>query len=70
MEAFVKIVGVVVVAFFTIMFVSALFAVITQWAWSGSVGQIFHLPDLTFWQAFWLNMLGGMVCKGSSSSSK
>ena len=41
--------------------------IITQWAWAGSVAEIFHLPGLTFWQAFCLNLLGGMVCKGSYS---
>lgn len=41
------------------------FAFITQWAWDGSVAEIFHLPEITYWQAFWLNILGGMLCKGS-----
>lgn len=54
--------------FVVVMFFAFLFAVITQWAWAGSVAQIFHLPELDFWQAFWLNVLGGMVCKGSSTS--
>lgn len=45
------------------------FAFVTQMAWDGSVGEVFHLPNLTFFQAFWLNMLGGMVCKASSSGS-
>ena len=45
-------------------------AIITQWAWANSVAEVFHLADLTFWQAFWLNVLGGMLCKSSSVSSK
>jgi hypothetical protein len=55
---------------FVLLFVLALIgAVFTQWGWNGSIAQIFHLSDLTFMQAFWLNVLGGMVCKGSSGGS-
>ena len=67
-----KLLAFIVIAFLSfllILFFALLFAVITQWAWAGSVAQIFHLPELTFNQAFWLNVLGGMVCKGSSGSS-
>ncbi len=56
---------------FVLLFVflfSLLGAIITQWAWSNSVGEIFHLADLTFWQAFWLNVLGGMLFKSSASA--
>jgi len=41
-------------------------AFVTQYTWDNSVAQIFHLQSLTFWQAFCLNVLGGMVCKSSS----
>lgn len=55
--------------FCLVLLLSFVFAIVTQWAWAGSVGQIFHLADLTFMQAFWLNVLGGMIAKGSSSGS-
>lgn len=58
-----------IVMFMFILALSFLFAIVTQWAWAGSVAQVFHWPELDFWQAFWLNVLGGMVCKGSSASS-
>lgn len=48
---------------------SFFFALITQIAWAYSVAEIFHLPELTFMQAFALNVLGGMVCKGSNTAS-
>lgn len=54
---------------FLVLVISLLFAIVTKWAWAGSVAQIFHLPELTFMQAFWLNMLGGMVFKSASTSS-
>ena len=56
---------------FGVVVVFSLFgAIVTQWAWEGSVAQIFHLPGLSIWQAFWLNLLGGMVCKSSSLKLK
>ena len=45
-------------------------AFITRIAWEYSVAQIFHLPLLTYWQAYALNILGGMVCKSSSVKYK
>ena len=69
MEKLFAVLFVAPIGFVVILFFSLLFAVITQLAWSGSVAQVFHLPELTFFQAFWLNVLGGMVFKGSSSAS-
>jgi hypothetical protein len=59
--------GVVILLFGLMLVFAFLFAFVTQLAWAGSVAQIFHLPELNFWQAFCLNLLGGMVCKGSAS---
>ena len=59
-----------VAIFAMLVFFAFLFAIITQWAWAYSIAQIFHLPELTFSQAFWLNVFGGMVFKGSSSVGK
>jgi hypothetical protein len=70
MEKFAAFIGGALIIFLMVVLMALLFAIITQWAWAGSVGQIFHLPDLTFFQAFWLNVFGGMVFKGSSASSK
>ena len=33
-------------------------ALLTQFAWSYSVGEIFHLPNISFLQALCLNLLG------------
>jgi len=61
-----------VVAFgFLLLLVAAfIFAWFTQLAWAYSIAQIFHLPELTFNQAFWLNLFGGLVFKGSASVNK
>ena len=47
--------------FAAVLGLSLLFAIVTQIAWEHSVAEIFKLPLLTFWQAFWLNVLGGML---------
>jgi len=59
----------VIPAVLFILFLLALItAIITQYAWSQAIVPIFHLPDLTFWQAFWMNVLGSMLFKSSSVS--
>ena len=52
------------------VFFAFLFAIIAQYAWANSIAQIFHLSELTFWQAFWLNVLSGMLFKSTSAVSK
>ena len=59
----IKMFAIGVTMFIIIVVLALLFAVITQWAWAGSVAQIFHLQPLTFMQAFWLNVLSGMLFK-------
>lgn len=48
---------------------SFLGAIITQYAWDHSVVELFKFPEISFWQAFCLNLLGSMVCKSSARSS-
>lgn len=69
MEKILLMVAAAVFGFAIALLFAFIFAIITQWAWAGSVAQVFHLPELTFNQAFWLNVLGGMVFKSSSSVS-
>lgn len=68
-----KLVGAIIVFLFTvtlIVFLSLLGAIITQYAWNLSLAQIFtmRVPEIDFWQAFWLNLLGGMLFKSSGNS--
>ena len=70
MDKFIAVVLTALGMFVIVLVLAFVFAIITQWAWAGSIAQIFHLPELTFFQAFWLNMLGGMVCKSSSVSTQ
>ena len=41
--------------------VSAISAWITMWAWNMFMVSVFHLPAITFWQAFALWLLLGMI---------
>jgi hypothetical protein len=54
--------------FIGVVLVAGLFAIVTQWAWSGTLVELFHFPELSLFQAWKLNILGGLLCKGSSSS--
>lgn len=47
-----------------------LFALPTMWLWNWLMPQIFGLKVITFWQALGLNILCGILFKGSSSSKK
>jgi hypothetical protein len=67
MDKFIKVLGVFAFTVCCIFMLAFLFAFITRWAWSGSIVPIFHVQEITYWQAYWLNVLGGMVCKGTSS---
>ena len=55
-------------AFALLIVVAFVSAVITQCAWNHSVTSIFHLASLTFWQAFWLNILCGFLFKSSAAT--
>lgn len=63
-----KVIGAVFVALVVGVLIALFGAIFTQYAWDHSVAEIFKLPEISFWQAFCLNMLGG-VCRSSSSSS-
>lgn len=56
-------------AFLAIAFFAALFAVVTQWAWAGTLVELFRFPELSLLQAWKLNILGGMLCRGFSGPS-
>jgi hypothetical protein len=63
------IVGIVMGALLVGVILCFLFAFVTQIAWDHSFGQIFNLPHMTYWQAFWLNFLGSIVVKNNTSTS-
>ncbi len=69
MKELMAVLGFAAFGFLLILFISFLGAVVTKIAWAYSVAEIFHLSELTFLQAFALNVLGGMVCKGSNASA-
>jgi lipopolysaccharide export LptBFGC system permease protein LptF len=50
--------------------IAVLLALPTMWLWNWLMPQIFQLKEITFWQALGLNLLCGILFKGSNSSSK
>jgi uncharacterized membrane protein len=65
-----KVVGAVVLMLVMVFVLALLGAIVTQYAWDHSIAEIFKLPEISFFQAFCLNLFGGMVFKSSGSSSK
>ena len=45
------------------------FALITEWAWNGTMPVIFGLPTITFWQGFQLNLLSGILLKSTQNNT-
>lgn len=43
-----------------------LWPLIFQWLWNATIPAVFNLPVITFWQAFRLLLLAGMIFGGSS----
>lgn len=41
-----------------------------QWLWNNTVPEVLGLKALTFWQTFRLELLCGILFKGTSSTSK
>jgi len=44
-----------------------LFALLIMWLWNWIVPDLFHLQNITFWQAFALNGLTTVLFKPSSA---
>ena len=53
-----------------LLLVGALYAFPVMWIWNYMMPELFALPVLTFWQAFWGTFMCGLLFKSSSTSSK
>lgn len=49
------------VMLFIFLVIAGLGAFITQWAWNLVMPYLLKLPSISFWQAFGINVLIGMV---------
>ena len=56
--------------FALVLIAAAVFSGVTMFAWDHSIAQITTLPQLNLTQAFFMNVLGGMLFKSSVSASK
>jgi len=53
-----------------LLLVGALYAFPVMWIWNYMMPELFALPVLTFWQAFWGTFLCGLLFKSSTTTSK
>ena len=70
MEDFLKAIGVIFVAAFIILFFSFIFAWFVMLLWNWLIPVVFGLKVITFWQAFGLNLLSGLLLKSYSFNNK
>lgn len=68
MELISKIGGVFLVGIVIILVTALLIGFPTMWLWNYVMPTIFGLTKITFWQAFALNCLAGILFKPTSSS--
>jgi len=66
MEAAVKIFAVIGL----LVVLAVIMALPTMWLWNWLMPPIFGLIKIGFWQALGLNLLSGILIKGSTTSSK
>lgn len=57
-----------IVLFLTVMLTVAI-TYLWEWAWNMIVPPLFHGPHITFWQAFALSMLVGLITSGLRAST-
>ena len=62
------VIGLVAVAGFVLLmlFVGALYAFPVMWIWNYMMPELFALPIISFWQAFWGTFMCGLLFKSSS----
>ena len=70
MEDFLKTIGLIFAAVFIILFFSFIFAWFVMLLWNWLIPIIFGLKVITFWQAFGLNLLSGLLLKSQSFNNK
>ena len=61
--------GVIIGAFFLIILGALFLSFPVMWCWNYIIPSMFGLSVITYWQAFSLYVLAGLLIKGSSSSS-
>ena len=69
MEKLLVLVFAVVIGVLIGVFAGAIFALPTMWLWNGLMPDIFHLPTISFFQAWGLLILSHLLVKGSSGGS-
>ena len=69
MEDFLEAVASIVIAVVVILLFSFVFAWFTMLLWNWLIPIIFGLTTITFWQAFGLNLLSGLLFRGSHNTN-
>ena len=53
----------------TVLVVGLLYALPVMWIWNWMMPELFALPQLTLWQAFWGTFLCGLLFKNTQTNT-
>jgi hypothetical protein len=69
MVSFLAAILAIAIAFFVMIVVDLVLAVPLMFAWDGVMPHVFHLPTISYWQAFAMLIVAGLLVKSTSSST-
>jgi hypothetical protein len=69
MESFLRFLAMIVMAAAVMLVVGAMYAFPVMLIWNWLMPELFGMPFVTFWQAFWGTFLCSLLFKSSSKSS-
>lgn len=70
MEKFVTFLGCLVITLAAAVCLSAMLAFPVKWLWNGTIVPLFNAPVVTFWQAWGMAVLCGLLFKAYSLNTK
>ena len=65
-----SLIGVIILSFIVVAFSAFVLALPTMWLWNWLMPVIFGLTKISFWQALGLNLLCGLLFKGTTTVNK
>jgi len=65
METFLKLLGLAMIAFVAIVIIALLLGFPVRWLWNWLMPSIFGLAKISFWKAFGVNILCGILFRSS-----
>lgn len=68
-DTFMTLTGAMALVLIFLMLVALVLGLPVMWLWNSTMPELFSVTTITFWQAVRLNILCGLLFKGTSASS-